>query len=190
MSRECSGQSLSLWIIWNNQTIERKRCGDSVLSWAPNLQDYINIELDSQRNQLIRVRSPYILLLMFKLTVSLLLLRATSSFLFQSNEVVAIDAQIDLLLTAATFCASIISVVTGIFGMNLNNTHEDSYPAFIAVSALILRQLICSLHLDCFHILLGLLVTASAHKVHLQFLDWFMLTNGSKIVDVLSARAC
>lgn len=49
--------------------------------------------------------------------------------------------QIDLLLTAATFCASIISVVTGIFGMNLNNTHEDSYPAFITVSPAILHPL-------------------------------------------------
>lgn len=61
--------------------------------------------------------------------------------------------QIDLLLTAATFCASIISVVTGIFGMNLNNTHEDSYPAFIAVG--LKTQLLFLLA----HILFAYLVT-------------------------------
>ncbi|KAK9867744.1 hypothetical protein WJX84_007910 [Apatococcus fuscideae] len=69
----------------------------TLCEYIDDTEDYINIELDSQRNQLIRI---------------------------------------DLLLTAATFCASIISVVTGIFGMNLNNTHEDSYTAFIATSAI------------------------------------------------------
>ncbi|KAK9832888.1 hypothetical protein WJX74_000837 [Apatococcus lobatus] len=68
----------------------------TLCEYIDDTEDYINIELDSQRNQLIRI---------------------------------------DLLLTAATFCASIISVVTGIFGMNLNNSHEDSYPAFIATAS-------------------------------------------------------
>lgn len=58
------------------------------------LQDYLNIELDSHRNQLI---------------------------------------QLELLLTAAMFALALVTVIAGIFGMNLNNKHEDSYSAFVMV---------------------------------------------------------
>ena len=59
------------------------------------VQDYLNIELDSHRNQLI---------------------------------------QLELVLTAAMFALALITAITGIFGMNLNNTHENSYSAFVWVS--------------------------------------------------------
>lgn len=58
-------------------------------------QDYLNIELDSHRNQLI---------------------------------------QLELVLTAAMFALALVTVIAGIFGMNLNNTHESSYSAFVTVS--------------------------------------------------------
>ena len=57
-------------------------------------QDYINIELDSHRNQLI---------------------------------------QLELLLTAAMFAMALVTVVAGLFGMNLYNKAENSYVAFILV---------------------------------------------------------
>lgn len=57
-------------------------------------QDYLNIELDSHRNQLI---------------------------------------QLELVLTAAMFALALVTVIAGIFGMNLNNTHENSYSAFVTV---------------------------------------------------------
>jgi magnesium transporter len=60
------------------------------------LQDYLNIELDSHRNQLI---------------------------------------QLELLLTAGMFAMAIVTLVAGLFGMNLNNQHEDSYSAFVIVSS-------------------------------------------------------
>ena len=41
--------------------------------------------------------------------------------------------QLELLLTAATLCIAIVGVVSGLFGMNLTNTHETSYSAFIIV---------------------------------------------------------
>lgn len=61
-------------------------------------QDYINIELDSHRNQLI---------------------------------------QLELLLTAAMFAMALITVVAGLFGMNLNNRQQGSYSAFLMVRALL-----------------------------------------------------
>jgi hypothetical protein len=59
------------------------------------VQDYLNIELDSHRNQLI---------------------------------------QLELLLTAGMFAMAIVTLVAGLFGMNLNNKHEESYSAFVIVS--------------------------------------------------------
>jgi Mg2+ and Co2+ transporter CorA len=61
------------------------------------LQDYLNIELDSHRNQLI---------------------------------------QLELLLTAGMFAMAIVTLVAGLFGMNLNNKHEESYSAFVIVSSI------------------------------------------------------
>ena len=42
--------------------------------------------------------------------------------------------QLELLLTAATLSVAIVGVVSGLFGMNLTNHHENSYGAFIIVS--------------------------------------------------------
>jgi len=42
--------------------------------------------------------------------------------------------QIELVLTAATFAVAIIGSIAGIFGMNLNNGHEDSHALFLVVS--------------------------------------------------------
>jgi hypothetical protein len=42
--------------------------------------------------------------------------------------------QLELLLTALTLCVALVGVISGIFGMNLHNTHEDDYTAFILVS--------------------------------------------------------
>ena len=38
------------------------------------------------------------------------------------------------MLTAATFAVAIIGSIAGIFGMNLNNGHEDSHALFLVVS--------------------------------------------------------
>ena len=43
--------------------------------------------------------------------------------------------QLELVLTAATLCVAIVGVISGLFGMNLTNTHEGSYTAFILVRA-------------------------------------------------------
>lgn len=67
-----------------------------IKSYFAALQDYINIELDSHRNQLI---------------------------------------QLELLLTAAMFAMALITVVAGLFGMNLNNKQQGSYSAFLMVLA-------------------------------------------------------
>ncbi len=67
-------------------------------------QDYINIELDSHRNQLI---------------------------------------QLELLLTAAMFAMALVTVVAGLFGMNLYNKAEDSYVAFILVRPSLFGPSIC-----------------------------------------------
>ena len=45
--------------------------------------------------------------------------------------------QLELILTAATLCVAIIGVISGLFGMNLHNTHEDSYFTFVLVSCLL-----------------------------------------------------
>lgn len=89
---------------------------ESVATWAglyqhvlkvlPRGQDYINIELDNHRNQLIRL---------------------------------------ELLLTAATFSVALVGGVSGIFGMNLNNTHQDSYLIFVLVSYASLCGVYCVL---------------------------------------------
>lgn len=63
--------------------------------YIDDTEDYLNIELDSHRNQLI---------------------------------------QLELVLTAAMFALALVTVIAGIFGMNLNNSHEDSYSAFVTVS--------------------------------------------------------
>jgi magnesium transporter len=59
-------------------------------------EDYVNITLDSHRNQLI---------------------------------------QADLLLTAASFCVALMTLVAGIFGMNIPSGFEDSSFMFAAVTA-------------------------------------------------------
>ncbi|BDA40371.1 magnesium transporter MRS2-B [Coccomyxa sp. Obi] len=69
----------------------------TLCEYIDDTEDYINIELDNHRNQLIRL---------------------------------------ELLLTAATLCIALVGVISGIFGMNLRNTHEDKYNAFILVSSL------------------------------------------------------
>ncbi|KAK9916763.1 hypothetical protein WJX75_006679 [Coccomyxa subellipsoidea] len=68
----------------------------TLCEYIDDTEDYINIELDNHRNQLIRL---------------------------------------ELLLTAATLCVAIVGVISGIFGMNLHNTHEDDYHAFILVAS-------------------------------------------------------
>lgn len=45
--------------------------------------------------------------------------------------------QLELILTAATLCIAIIGVISGLFGMNLHNTHEDSYITFVLVRCLL-----------------------------------------------------
>jgi magnesium transporter len=60
-------------------------------------EDYVNITLDSHRNQLI---------------------------------------QVDLLLTAATFCVALMTLIAGIFGMNLASGFENSTTVFLLVSVL------------------------------------------------------
>ena len=44
--------------------------------------------------------------------------------------------QLELILTAATLCIAIIGVISGLFGMNLHTTHEDSYTTFVMVRCL------------------------------------------------------
>lgn len=67
----------------------------TLTEYIDDTEDYINIELDNQRNQLIRI---------------------------------------ELVLTAATFAVAIIGSIAGIFGMNLNNGHEDSHALFLVVT--------------------------------------------------------
>ena len=47
-----------------------------------------------------------------------------------------IVVQIELVLTAATLAVAIVGSIAGIFGMNLNNNHEDSHAMFLVVSGL------------------------------------------------------
>jgi len=84
------------------------------------VQDYINIELDNQRNQLIRVSFVW-------LTHGHQALEHSGKRLTSSWRL-----QIELVLTAATFAVAIIGSIAGIFGMNLNNGHEVS-TAFCAM---------------------------------------------------------
>lgn len=42
--------------------------------------------------------------------------------------------QIELVLTAATLAVAVVGSIAGIFGMNLNNNHEDSHIMFLVVS--------------------------------------------------------
>lgn len=79
-------------------------------------EDYVNITLDSHRNQLI---------------------------------------QADLLLTAASFCVGLVTLVAGVFGMNLQSGYEDDGSAFALVSGLS-----CALAL----VLLVLFVLVMRHK--------------------------
>ena len=44
--------------------------------------------------------------------------------------------QIELVLTAATLAVAVVGSIAGIFGMNLNNGHEDSYNIFLVVRSL------------------------------------------------------
>lgn len=41
--------------------------------------------------------------------------------------------QIELVITAATLAVAVVGSIAGIFGMNLNNRHEDSYHMFLVV---------------------------------------------------------
>lgn len=88
------------------------------------MQDYINIELDNQRNQLIRVSDNSVAGFANLLTASDVHLN------------VHCWLQIELVLTAATFAVAIIGSIAGIFGMNLNNNHEDSHTLFLVVRVL------------------------------------------------------
>lgn len=38
------------------------------------------------------------------------------------------------MLTAATFAVGMVAAISGIFGMNLHNKNEDSYPVFVATA--------------------------------------------------------
>ncbi len=44
--------------------------------------------------------------------------------------------QLEVMLTSATLSVALIGVVSGLFGMNLHNTHEDSYDTFVIVRLL------------------------------------------------------
>jgi len=67
----------------------------TLTEYIDDTEDYINIELDNQRNQLIRI---------------------------------------ELVITAATLAVAVVGSIAGIFGMNLNNRHEDSYNMFLVVT--------------------------------------------------------
>lgn len=69
----------------------------AVGEFIDDTEDYVNITLDSHRNQLI---------------------------------------QVDLFMNAATFCVSMVTFITGIFGMNLMSGIEESPVAFDLVWAL------------------------------------------------------
>ena len=54
------------------------------------------------------------------------------------------------MLTAATFAVAIIGSIAGIFGMNLNNGHEDSHALFLVVSTAFCQQcFLCHAHAVC-----------------------------------------
>ena len=90
------------------------------------MQDYINIELDNQRNQLIRVSG---LCWLGQQSGP----RTTQACMFDWQ----CCLQIELVLTAATFAVAIIGSIAGIFGMNLNNGHEDSHTLFLVVGGML-----------------------------------------------------
>ena len=41
--------------------------------------------------------------------------------------------QLEVMLTSATLSVALIGVISGLFGMNLHNTYEDSYDMFVIV---------------------------------------------------------
>lgn len=41
--------------------------------------------------------------------------------------------QLEVMLTSATLSVALIGVISGLFGMNLHNTYEDSYNTFVLV---------------------------------------------------------
>ena len=41
--------------------------------------------------------------------------------------------QLEVMLTSATLSVALIGVISGLFGMNLHNTFEDSYNMFVLV---------------------------------------------------------
>ena len=43
------------------------------------------------------------------------------------------ELQLEVMLTSATLSVALIGVISGLFGMNLHNTHEDSYDLFVIV---------------------------------------------------------
>ena len=147
-------------------------------------QDYINIELDSNRNQLIRVRSSRLGSLEAECTnMSLICLRlcrqcglSLHPLLRKTKEmcatrrwyagcticmgfsrvavmpqgltackqeslrsVCAAGLQLEVMLTSATLSVALIGVISGLFGMNLHNTHEDSYDLFVIVRPWLLQ---------------------------------------------------
>mmetsp|Transcript_20778 Transcript_20778/g.58464 ORF Transcript_20778/g.58464 Transcript_20778/m.58464 type:complete len:257 (+) Transcript_20778:19-789(+) len=71
---------------------------NTLSEYIDDTEDYINIELDSHRNQLI---------------------------------------QLELILTTATFAVAVAALVTGIFGMNIDNSIEENHGLFVAVTALV-----------------------------------------------------
>lgn len=69
----------------------------AVGEFIDDTEDYVNITLDSHRNQLI---------------------------------------QVDLLLTAASFCVGLVTLIAGIFGMNLRSDLEEDRNTFELVAVL------------------------------------------------------
>ncbi len=67
----------------------------------------------------------------------------TSQIVILTNDILLSLLQLELLLTAATLCVAIVGVISGIFGMNLHNTHEDDYQAFVLARSLTLLVLVC-----------------------------------------------
>lgn len=72
-------------------------CVQAISEFIDDTEDYVNITLDSHRNQLI---------------------------------------QVDLLLTAATFCIGLATLLAGFFGMNLTSGKENDGTTFMLVATL------------------------------------------------------
>ena len=114
----------------------------------PCPQDFINIELDSHRNQLIQLEllltaAMFAMALVGDAWLSALPSHSTTARL-STRGVLGIDVR--LYISCWMKCDSScpddtlmswlrqVTLVAGLFGMNLNNTHEDSYSGFVIVS--------------------------------------------------------